>query len=94
MLGRETSGCTPIDLRTCKRGDILISSQGARLKYLRPTRKGEYLDHVVEHTDKVKGKTLGGKETAYWFSDRLQKIMRFGEDGKDKRNIFGISAQR
>ena len=49
----------PIDLRTCKRGDILISSQGARLKYLRPTRKGEYLDHVVEHTDKVKGKTLG-----------------------------------
>jgi len=29
----------------------------------------------------IKGKTLGGKETAYWYNDRLQKIMRFGEDG-------------
>jgi hypothetical protein len=29
----------------------------------------------------IKGKTTGGKETAYWFNDRLQKIMRFGEDG-------------
>lgn len=29
----------------------------------------------------IKGKTVGGKETAYWYNDRLQKIMRFGEDG-------------
>ena len=29
----------------------------------------------------VKGKTIGGKETVYWFNDRLQKMMRFGEDG-------------
>tara|TARA_R110000868_G_scaffold108426_5_gene295994 strand:+ start:3339 stop:7589 length:4251 start_codon:yes stop_codon:yes gene_type:complete len=29
----------------------------------------------------TKGKTLGGKETVYWFNDRLQKILRFGEDG-------------
>jgi hypothetical protein len=29
----------------------------------------------------IKGKTAGGKETVYWFNDRLQKIMRFGEDG-------------
>jgi hypothetical protein len=29
----------------------------------------------------IKGKTTSGKETVYWFNDRLQKILRFGEDG-------------
>jgi hypothetical protein len=44
-----------IDLRTCKEGDILISSQGTRLKYLRPTNEREYLDHVVEYEDPLLG---------------------------------------
>lgn len=42
-----------IDLRTCQRGDILISSHGMRLKYLRPTTELEYLDHVVQYPDNV-----------------------------------------
>jgi len=48
-----------IDLRTCKRGDRLISSQGAILEYVRPTKKGEYLDHVVKYMEKVEGESLG-----------------------------------
>lgn len=40
-----------IDLRTCKEGDILISSQGAILKYISPTpyKHYVYLEHVVQH---------------------------------------------
>ena len=40
-----------IDLRECVAGDILISSLGAKLKYVRPTNETEYLDHVVEYLD-------------------------------------------
>lgn len=40
-----------IDLRECEEGDILISSHGRVLKYVRPTNEYEYLDHVVEYTD-------------------------------------------
>jgi hypothetical protein len=38
-----------IDLRTCEEGDILISSHGATLKYIRPTKDNEYLDHYVQY---------------------------------------------
>lgn len=40
-----------IDLRTCKRGDILISSHGAKLEYISPTpwKYMKYLDHVVRY---------------------------------------------
>lgn len=44
-----------IDLRTCKRGDILISSQGAKLVYLRPTQDNEYLDHYVQYAEMPDG---------------------------------------
>jgi len=40
-----------VDLRTCKRGDILISALGSKLRYIRPTNRGEYLDHYVEYLD-------------------------------------------
>jgi hypothetical protein len=40
-----------IDLRTCKEGDILISSLGAKLKYIRPTTEREYLDHYVQYLE-------------------------------------------
>ena len=40
-----------VDLRTCKKGDILISSQGTILEYICPTPFGNYtyLDHVVRY---------------------------------------------
>lgn len=45
-----------IDLSQCKKGDILISSHGAKLEYVAPTpwEIYNYLDHVViykEHPD-------------------------------------------
>lgn len=44
-----------IDLSKCKKNDILISSLGATLKYVRPTNESEYLDHVVEYVDLYPG---------------------------------------
>ena len=47
-----------IDLRNCKRGDILISSHGAKLEYISPTpwKYYEYLDHVVKYIEDEHGK--------------------------------------
>lgn len=48
--------CRPvIDLRTCEPGDLLISSLGSTLEYVRPTVEGEYLDHVVKYLEKGLG---------------------------------------
>jgi len=38
-----------IDLRNCETGDLLFSSLGARLVYIRPTNDDEYLDHLVKY---------------------------------------------
>ena len=40
-----------IDLNTCKKGDILISSHGLRLEYISktPWKNYSYLDHVVKY---------------------------------------------
>ena len=40
-----------IDLRNCKKGDILISSHGLKLEYVCPTpwKHINYLDHVVKY---------------------------------------------
>ena len=40
-----------IDLRTCKKGDILVSSLGVTLQYIAPTpwEGHTYLDHVVQY---------------------------------------------
>ena len=48
----------PVDLRTCKEGDILVSSQGAVLKYIRPTSGNEYLDHFVQYIKMPDGTIL------------------------------------
>lgn len=40
-----------IDLSKCEKGDLLISSHGMKLKYIRPTKETEYLDHVVEYIE-------------------------------------------
>jgi hypothetical protein len=56
-----------IDLRTCKKGDILISSHGAKLEYVAPTpwKYLTYLDHVVKYLeiDGVKQKDNYGTRT-------------------------------
>lgn len=38
-----------VDLRTCKKGDILISKHGLRLTYLYPEPEGSYYDHRVAY---------------------------------------------
>lgn len=49
-----------IDLSKCKAGDILISSQGAKLEYVAPTpwKHYTYLDHVVRYVEDVDGKSF------------------------------------
>ena len=44
-----------VDLRTCKKGDILISKFGTKLRYLKPTEEGSYYDHEVEYLQKGLG---------------------------------------
>jgi hypothetical protein len=50
-----------VDLRNCKKGDILISSQGSKLEYVSPTPWGTYyyLDHVVRYIEDSNGMSLG-----------------------------------
>jgi hypothetical protein len=51
-----------IDLNTCKRGDILISSHGLRLEYVSktPWMHYTYLDHVVKYpSDEFGDKSYG-----------------------------------
>ena len=42
-----------IDLRDCKKGDILLSSQGLEMEYVSktPYKYLTYLDHVVKYPD-------------------------------------------
>ena len=46
-----------IDLRTCKKGDILVSSLGVTLQYIAPTpwEGYTYLDHVVKYLIRADG---------------------------------------
>lgn len=50
-----------IDLSMCKKGDTLISSQGAMLEYVCPTpwKHYNYLDHVVKYVEDKDGKSFG-----------------------------------
>jgi hypothetical protein len=40
-----------IDLRTCKAGDILISTHGERLTYVRPLPAESFYDHEVKYSN-------------------------------------------
>ena len=44
-----------IDLRECTPGDILISSLGAKLRYVKPLSPDNYMDHEVEYLEPNKG---------------------------------------
>lgn len=50
-----------IDLSKCKKGDILISSQGSKLEYICPTpwKHFTYLDHVVRYIEDRDGNSMG-----------------------------------
>ena len=66
-----------VDLRTCKKGDILISSHNKRLKYIRPTSEHEYLDHVVEYEDSNLGQ---GTRTHDGYVFKLNRKPEIDED--------------
>lgn len=55
QLNKHKMELGKVDLRECKKGDILISSHGDKLKYCRPTIKGEYLDHRVQYVESTNG---------------------------------------
>lgn len=44
-----------VDLRTCKKGDILISRHGLKLEYIEPLSEDNYYDHKVKYLDKLLG---------------------------------------
>ena len=50
-----------IDLSTCNKGDILISSHGAKLEYISttPWSHYSYLDHVVRYIEDADGNSMG-----------------------------------
>jgi len=50
-----------VDLSKCKKGDILISTHGAKLEYIAPTpwKHYTYLDHVVRYIEDAEGKSFG-----------------------------------
>lgn len=50
-----------VDLNKCKKNDILISCQGATLKYISktPWKYYTYLDHVVQYIVDKNGKSFG-----------------------------------
>lgn len=52
-----------VDLRNCKKGDILISSHGAKLKYVCPTpwKHYTYLEHVVRYITDKDGNNMGNE---------------------------------
>lgn len=46
-----------VDLRNCKAGDLLLTSQGSILEYISPTpyKHYTYLDHVVRYVKNKDG---------------------------------------
>ncbi len=38
-----------VDLRKCKKGDLLISALGAQLKYIEQLPEKDWMDHIVEY---------------------------------------------
>lgn len=47
-----------VDLRTCKKGDKLISKHGLVLTYVGPTEEGHYYDHYVTYPNGSGGTRL------------------------------------
>lgn len=66
-----------VDLRNCKKGDILISALGSKLKYVRPTNETEYLDHIVEY---LEGGTGRGTRTHDGYVFALNRIPETDHD--------------
>ena len=50
-----------VDLSKCKKGDLLISTHGAKLEYVAPTpwKRYTYLEHVVRYIEDADGKSFG-----------------------------------
>lgn len=66
-----------VDLRTCKKGDILISSHGDKLIYVGTLPEKHYYDHEVEYTDPAKG---NGSRTHDGFVFRENRIPETDHD--------------
>ena len=66
-----------IDLRTCEKGDILISSLGGKLRYIGPMEESDYMDHEVEYLDPLLG---NGTRTHEGFVFRKNRIPETDHD--------------
>lgn len=70
-----------VDLRGCKRGDILISCHGFILEYISttPWRHYVYLDHVVRYIEDINGNNFSGGEN---YGTRTDKGYTFRHNRK------------
>lgn len=89
---------TPVDLRTCKYGDILISKHGLRLKYLRPLSEDDYMDHEVEYPDNRGNGTC--THDGYTFRKKrmesdedIVEIIHVDDDNSIEENELTLDAQ-
>ena len=73
----------PVDLRLCEPGDILISSLGATLEYVRPTKENEYLDHVVRYIEMADGSKPNGSKGTRTHDGFVMKFNRKPEIDHD-----------
>jgi hypothetical protein len=81
-----------VDLNTCKKGDILISSQGMKLEYISKTPwKGHtYLDHVVKYPSDDFGNSNYGTRTNDGF---VFAKMRIPETDNDIVEIIHLTME-
>ena len=56
MKKQNTEIYTPVDLRNCKKGDILISKHGTRLTYVGLSPSWYGFEHEVEYLEPPKGR--------------------------------------
>ena len=72
-LNKPAVSNSTVDLSKCKKGDILISSNGAKLEYITPTpwKHYTYLDHVVRYIEDVNGKSFGDENYGTRTNDGL-----------------------
>lgn len=71
-----------IDLNTCKKGDILISSHGLKLEYVSktPWKKYTYLDHVVKYPGDGSGRRSYGTRTNDGFTFQFNRRPKTDND--------------
>ena len=81
-MNTQTKTATKVDLNQCKKGDILITSQGIEVEYVSktPWRNYTYLDHVIKYLDPIYGESNYGTRTNDGFVFQSNRIPETDND--------------